>query len=35
MDFTGLFEMQLMLFIVMLIGVYLRKNGMISEEGKK
>ena len=34
MDFSGLFNMQIMLFLVMLLGVYLRKSGMINEDGK-
>lgn len=34
MDFSGLFDMQIMLFLVMLLGVYLRKCGMINEDGK-
>lgn len=35
MDFTGLFEMQAMLFLIMILGFWLKKQGMINEEGKK
>lgn len=34
MDFTGLFEMQGMLFTIMILGYIFRKAGMISDEGK-
>ncbi|MFR2765604.1 MAG: AEC family transporter [Clostridium sp.] len=34
MDFTGLFEMQGMLFTIMILGYIFRKAGMISNEGK-
>ena len=34
MDFTGLFEMQGMLFTLMILGYIFRKAGMISDEGK-
>lgn len=34
LDFTGLFEMQGMLFLVMILGMCLRKNGMIDRGGK-
>ena len=35
MDFTGLFEMQGMLFTIMILGYIFRKAGMISDEGKR
>ena len=34
MDFTGLYEMQGMLFTIMILGYIFRKAGMISDEGK-
>lgn len=34
MDFTGLFEMQGMLFLVMILGLLLKRIGMIQESGK-
>lgn len=34
MDFSGLFEMQGMLFLVMILGTLLKKMGMITDEGK-
>ena len=34
MDFTGLFEMQGMVFTIMILGYIFRKAGMISDEGK-
>lgn len=34
MDFSGLFEMQIMLFMIILLGVFLRKCGLITAEGK-
>lgn len=34
MDFTGLFEMQSMLFLVMILGYILRRRGMVTDEGK-
>ena len=34
MDFTGLFEMQGMLFTILILGYIFRKAGMISDEGK-
>ena len=34
MDFSGLFEMQGMLFTIMILGYIFRKAGMISDEGK-
>lgn len=35
MDFTGLFEMQGMLFLVMILGLILRKRKIVGTEGKK
>ena len=35
MDFTGLFEMQGMLFSVMILGLFLRKKNIVGAEGKK
>lgn len=34
MDFSGLFNMQIMLFLVMFMGVYFRKTGMIDGSSK-
>lgn len=34
MDFSGLFEMQGMLFTIMILGYIFRKAGMISDSGK-
>ena len=34
MDFSGLFEMQGMLFTIMILGYIFRKVGMISDSGK-
>lgn len=34
MDFSGMFNMQIMLFLVMLMGVYFRKTGMIDSSSK-
>ena len=34
MNFNNLFNMQGMLFAVMLLGLFLRKKGMITDEGK-
>ena len=34
MNFNNLFNMQGMLFAVMLLGLFLRKKGMITNEGK-
>ncbi len=34
MDFSGLFEMQITLFLIMLLGMYLRRRGMIPAGGK-
>lgn len=34
MDFTGLFEMQAMLFLVMILGMILKRRGMIDAGGK-
>ncbi len=34
MDFSGLFEMQITLFLIMLLGMYLRRRGMIPDGGK-
>lgn len=35
MDFTGLFEMQGMLFSIMILGLFLRKKNIAGAEGKK
>ena len=35
MDFTGLFEMQGMLFSIMILGLFLRKKKIVGAEGKK
>ena len=35
MNFSGLYEMQGMLFSLILLGAFLRKYGIITEEGKK
>lgn len=34
MDFSGLFEMQGMLFLVMILGLMLRRKGIVQESGK-
>lgn len=34
MDFSGLFEMQGMLFLVMILGLVLRRKGIVQESGK-
>lgn len=34
MDFSGLFEMQGMLFLVMILGLVLRRTGIVQESGK-
>ena len=34
MDFSGLFNMQIMLFLIMFMGVYFRKTGMIDSNSK-
>ena len=34
MNFNNLFNMQGMLFAVMLLGLFLRKKGIITNEGK-
>ena len=35
MDFKGLFEMQGMLFSIMILGLFLRKKKIVGAEGKK
>lgn len=35
MDFSGLYEMQGMLFLLMIIGMILKRIGIITDEGKK
>jgi len=35
MDFNNMFELQIMLFAVMIIGAIARKKGMITDEGKQ
>ena len=34
MDFSGLFEMQGTLFLIMLLGMFLRKKRIIHDDGK-
>lgn len=34
MDFSGLFEMQITLFLIMILGMFLRRKGMIPASGK-
>ena len=34
MDFSGLFEMQGTLFLIMLLGMFLRKKRIINDGGK-
>ena len=34
MDFSGLFEMQCTLFLIMLLGMFLRKKRIINDGGK-